>query len=109
MLIIGLAAQSVFGFIDNSGLFAGLDASDEWFEEKFQPGTPLGSIADATDERQKAGLGNTFSDLLGAFMGEFIGMIFGDIIDPQGQIYTPFWLAAFGVFIGCIFGIIIPR
>jgi hypothetical protein len=109
LITLGSMANVVFGFIDNSGLFAGLDASDDWFQEKFKPGAALGAIADASDERQKAGLGNTFSDMLGAFMGEFFGLILGDILDPTGQIAAPFWLGAFGVFFGCLLGISIPK
>lgn len=109
LFTVGSMANVVFGFIDNSGLFAGLDASDDWFQEKFKPGGALGAIADASDERQKAGLGNTFSDMLGAFMGEFFGLILGDVIDPTGKINAPFWLGAMGIFIGCLLGISIPR
>ena len=53
-----------------------------------------------------AGLGNTFSDALGSFLGTFIG--------TSIQNYTlitdwPLYSEVIGIIIGCLFGVYIPR
>lgn len=64
-VIIGMMANTVFGFIDNAGLFFGGCYLDEVFA--LLPGSDDANVA--------AGFGNTYSDLLGAFMGTFVGLI----------------------------------
>lgn len=60
-----MMANLVFGFIDNAGLFFGGCYLDEVFA--LLPGSEDANVA--------AGYGNTYSDLLGAFMGTFVGLI----------------------------------
>lgn len=60
-----MMANVVFGFIDNAGLFFGGCYLDEVFA--LLPGSEDANVA--------AGYGNTYSDLLGAFMGTFSGLI----------------------------------
>jgi hypothetical protein len=90
-LILGMVSAMVFGFIDNAGLFFGMDALDPYL-----PGGPL----------TKAGWGNTFSDGIGAFLGAFIGKIVSVSTGFEGgPIYGDF----VGIIIGCILGIYIPQ
>ena len=53
----------------------------------------------------KAGLGNTFSDGLGAFLGTFAGTM----IEEKTKVYdTPLLSQAVGIVIGCILGLYLP-
>ena len=90
-ILIGLVFGIVFGFIDNAGLWFGMDALD-----KYLPGGPL----------TKAGYGNTYSDFLGATLGTFIGIIFKTLM-PVDNI--PIWADTIGILIGCLLGIFIPK
>jgi hypothetical protein len=90
-VLVGLVSGTVFGFIDNGGLYFGMDALDP-----ILPG----------DNLEKAGWGNTFSDGLGAFLATFIGKIVQNI---SGVDDTPLWTDFVGIVIGCILGIIIPK
>ena len=90
-VMVGMVSNFIFGFIDNAGLFFGMDALDPFI--KGGPNT-------------KAGLGNTFSDALGSFLGTFIG--------TSIQNYTmitdwPLYSEVIGIIIGCLFGVYIPR
>ena len=90
-LVLGMISAMVFGFIDNAGLFFGMDALDPYL-----PGGPL----------TKAGWGNTFSDGIGAFLGAFIGkMVSVSTGFEGGPIYGDF----IGIIVGCILGIYIPQ
>ena len=91
-IMVGMVSGMVFGFIDNAGLFFGMDKLD-----KFLPGSSNSSV--------KAGFGNTFSDLIGAFLGTFAGLF---IQNYSGIKDTPIWADAVGIVIGCIIGILIP-
>ena len=92
-LLIGASFGIVFGFIDNAGLWFGMNALD-----KYLPGGPL----------TKAALGNTFSDFLGATFGTFISIILFDLLDYDDN-DQPIWTNAIGIVIGCIIGLYIPR
>lgn len=73
-IVTGMVANIVFGIIDNGGLLFGMSALD--------PFLPKGELT-------RAGLGNTMSDALGAFLGTFSGIIIKSVtkIDdaPSGR------------------------
>tara|TARA_B100001094_G_scaffold293998_1_gene314279 strand:+ start:131 stop:640 length:510 start_codon:yes stop_codon:yes gene_type:complete len=98
-VLLGMSSGIVFGFIDNAGLWFGMDALNPFLET-------IPGIGDLT----KAGLGNTFSDAIGAFAGTFAGIIIkGSIIELDEKIPEFIWAEAIGVIIGCLLGILIPR
>jgi len=90
-LLLGMLSAMAFGFIDNAGLFFGMDALDAYL-----PG----------DELVRAGWGNTFSDGVGAFLGAFVGKI---VILATGFQGGPVYADFIGIVIGCILGIYIPK
>lgn len=90
-ILVGMSSSFVFGFIDNGGLFFGMDTLDP-----FLPGGQL----------TKAGYGNTYSDALGSLLGSFIG---GTIENLTGLEKSPLWAESFGLVCGCLVGIFIPR
>jgi hypothetical protein len=90
-IFTGMAANIVFGIIDNGGLFFGMDVLD--------PFLPNGELT-------RAGLGNTFSDGLGAFLGSFSGIIIKSITKVDD---TPIWSDAIGIVIGCLIGLYVPK
>lgn len=90
-ILTGMAANIVFGIIDNGGLFFGMSALDPFLPE---------------GELTRAGLGNTFSDGLGAFLGTFSGVIIKSITKIDD---TPIWSDAVGIVIGCLLGLYIPK
>lgn len=95
-IAVGMTSGVVFGFVDNAGLFLGMEALDSVFEK-----LPFGKEANV-----KSGYGNTFSDMVGAFMSTFIGRY---ITYKTGITEYPMWSEAIGVFVGCLLGILIPR
>ncbi len=95
-ILVGMFANLVFGFIDNAGLFFG----GVYLEEVFAL-LPGGLDANVT-----AGYGNTFSDTLGIFLGNFSGLMIQHITDIDDG---PIWANTFGVTIGCLIGIFIPK
>tara|TARA_Y100000389_G_scaffold179541_1_gene193684 strand:+ start:5039 stop:5518 length:480 start_codon:yes stop_codon:yes gene_type:complete len=90
-ILVGMSSGVVFGFIDNAGLFFGMDALDPYL-----PGGPL----------SKAGYGNTYSDALGSFLSVFIGSL---IQKSTGIENTPMWSESVGIILGCLLGIHIPK
>jgi hypothetical protein len=90
-ILTGMVANIVFGMIDNGGLFFGMSALD--------PFLPKGELT-------RAGLGNTFSDGLGAFLGTFSGIIIKSITKIDD---TPLWSDAIGIIIGCLIGLYVPK
>ena len=90
-ILVGLVSSTIFGMIDNGGLYFGMDALDPVL-----PG----------DELEKAGWGNTFSDFLGAFLGTFVGIFVKNITGVED---TPLFSEVIGIVIGCILGIKIPQ
>ena len=103
-ILIGMVSGMVFGFIDNAGLFFGMDALDGPLKKAFPTGegAPLASL----HELMVAGWGNTYSDALGSFLSVFIGRI---VADKTGVTNTPLWAESIGLVIGCILGIYIPK
>ena len=90
-LLLAMLSALTFGFVDNAGLFFGMDALDSYL-----PGGEL----------TRAGWGNTFSDGIGAFIGAFVGKIVMMLTGfDGGPIYADF----VGIVIGCILGIYIPK
>ena len=90
-IITGMFANIIFGIIDNGGLFFGMSALDPFLPE---------------GELTRAGLGNTFSDGLGAFLGTFSGVIIKSITKIED---TPLWSDAVGIVIGCLIGLYVPK
>jgi hypothetical protein len=94
---IGMMTNIIFGFIDNFGLFFGMDSLDDFLNG---PGKVDGLAALKT-----AGWGNTFSDFLGAFVGNSVGDISSTL---SGVDKTPIISEIIGIVIGCIIGIYVP-
>lgn len=90
-IITGMVSNIVFGIIDNGGLFFGMSALD--------PFLPKGELT-------RAGLGNTVSDGLGAFLGTFSGIVIRQITKIED---TPIWSDAIGIIIGCLIGLYVPK
>ena len=90
-VLVGMSFGMVFGFIDNAGLWFGL--------QSFQNYIPGGLLT-------KAGWGNAYSDGLGASVGTSIAVILRTIYPIQ---QSPIWVDTVGIIIGCIIGIYIPR
>lgn len=90
-VLVGMSFGIVFGFIDNAGLWFGL--------QSFQKYIPGGLLT-------KSGWGNTFSDGLGASLGTSVAIILRTIYPIKE---SPIWVDTFGIIIGCILGIYIPR
>jgi len=89
-ILVGMASGLVFGFIDNAGLYLGMDALDPFF---------------SSDPLIRAGQGNTFSDLIGSFLGTFIGLY---IKNKSGIDDYPVWSESIGIVIGCLIGVYLP-
>lgn len=86
-VFVGLVSSTIFGMVDNGGLYFGMEALDP-----FLPG----------DELERAGLGNTFSDFLGAFLGTFIGAFIQNMTEIED---TPLYADVIGIVIGCLIGL----
>jgi nitrogen fixation-related uncharacterized protein len=99
-VLLGMTSGVVFGFIDNAGLWFGMDALEPFLNQI--PG--MGELT-------KAGLGNTFSDAVGSFAGTFASIIIRSklISNDEENIPQFIWAEAIGIIIGCLLGIIIPR
>lgn len=96
MILVGLVSSTVFGFLDNAGLFFGSNQLDDVFQ----------TFPYADDANCFAGQGNTQSDFLGAFLGTFCGLIINDIAEQDS---SPIWCQAIGMVAGCLLGILIPK
>lgn len=59
-------------------------------------------------ELSRAGLGNTFSDVVGAFAATFVGDAIARA-NPEATSQIPVWAFAVGIFVGTLLGIAIPR
>lgn len=96
-VLVGMAAGFIFGFVDNAGLFFGMDALDGVFSKYL----PFG-----TEEKVKSGYGNTFSDVIGSFLSTFIARL----VESRTKVVDyPIWSETLGVFVGCLVGIAVPR
>ena len=90
-VLVGMSFGMIFGFIDNFGLWYGMDYLD--------PYIPGGNLT-------KAGFGNTFSDFIGSTMGTSISIILGTLYPTEE---APIWVNSLGIIIGCLFGLYIPK
>lgn len=95
-MIVGMASNIVFGFIDNAGLFFGGVYLEELFEK----------LPGGDDANVLAGYGNTYSDFLGSFLGTFCGLIISNLTWVNDG---PIWANSLGIIIGCLLGILIPK
>lgn len=89
-ILVGMVFGTVFGFIDNAGMFFGMDALEPFLPRE-------GFIA--------AGIGNTYSSVLGAFLASFLSNV---IKIATGVNSMPVWSDAAGIIVGAILGIYIP-
>lgn len=89
-ILVGLVFGVVFGFIDNFGLWMGIDTF-----YKYIPGDTL----------TKSSYGNIYSTTLGATTGTFIALMAKDYFGYDDET-EPIWLNVVGVFIGCILGML---
>jgi hypothetical protein len=123
VVLIGMMTNIIFGFIDNFGLFFGMDNLDDYLNfdgnnekdaefDELQGGSitkdDYKNIYDNPSDLSSlktAGWGNTFSDFLGAFIGNAIGDIFLTVAKVEN---TPIISEIVGIVIGCILGIFIP-
>lgn len=87
MILIGFMSGMVFGIIDNTGLWFGMEAID--------PILPKGTLT-------RAGYGNVYADTLSAFLSTFAGKIISNVLDMTE---TPLWASAFGTTCGCLTGL----
>lgn len=92
-IIGGMITYFIFGFIDNLGLFVGMDSLDPIFGKM------------GLGELQNAGAGNTFSDFIGAFVGSSIGNM---TLNYMGVEETPLWTEPAAIILGCLVGVIVP-
>ena len=90
-VLVGLGSGITFGFIDNAGLWFGMDALD--------PILPKGTLT-------KAGFGNVYADTLSAFLATFAGKIISTITNTD---HTPLWADAVGTAIGCLIGLFVCK
>ena len=88
LILKGFVMGTVFGVMDNGGVWFGMDSLD--------PLLPDGILT-------KAALGNTYSNTLSAFISTFAGNIIEHMFDLKGE--TPIWADATGVLIGSLFGL----
>lgn len=93
-VLIGLSFGVVFGFMDNFGLWLGIDKL-----EKYMPG----------GVKTKAALGNTYSDFLGATMGTSVSIMLNDYLENDEDADQPIWLNTIGIIIGCFIGLFAGR
>jgi hypothetical protein len=91
--MVGLVFGLIFGFLDNFGLWMGLDVL-----QKYLPGGLL----------TKSAWSNTYSDLLGVTIGSFISIMAKDIFDFDEDA-SLIWLNTVGIVAGCILGMTVGR
>lgn len=93
--LIGLVFGIVFGFIDNFGLWFGIESLS-----KYMPG----------GVKMKAALGNTYSDGVGAIVGTFLAIIIKDLFNFDGdEDNKAIWINPVGIVIGCLLGIVVGK
>ena len=90
-VFIGMSFGVIFGFIDNFGLWYGMDYLDPYI---------------AGGNLTKAGYGNTFSDFIGSTMGTSISIILSTMYPTEE---APIWVNSLGIVLGCLLGLYIPK
>ena len=93
-VFISMSFGFVFGFIDNSSLWLGMEHLGPIFA-RYLPGNLT-----------NAGLGNAYGDFLGSSFGTFIALILALRFPIRN---FPVWADCIGVTIGCLLGVLIPR
>ncbi|MCK9447048.1 TMEM65 family protein [bacterium] len=91
--LVGISFMTVFGIIDNGGLFIGMDA----IENKI--------ISMGYSSLVAAGIGNAFSDAIGALCGGYISNKLYKILKINGS--GTIIQQTIGVVIGCMIPVII--
>lgn len=133
-LIAGCALGFIFGYLDNWGLKYGGDALEETFalcmhgekgenehfpgslmrDNNFQSGLHCGCLNPclpwAANTKSgvamtTSGCGNTFSDLLGVFMGSMVEKI---IKSALGVGDSPWWFDSVSTTLGCAVAVVVP-
>ena len=96
-IMVGMMSGMVFGFIDNAGLFYGMEALDQYMEK-----LPGGCYRNF-----QSGYGNAFADSFSSILSVFAGKM---IVDATGSSAddTPLWSQTLGIVIGCLLGMFIP-
>ena len=96
-ICVGMMSGMVFGFIDNAGLFYGMEALDQYMVK----------LPDGCYRNFQSGYGNAFADAFSSILSVFAGKM---IIDATGSSAddTPLWSQTLGIVIGCLMGILIP-
>ena len=90
-IIVGMSFGMIFGFIDNFGLWYGMDYLDPYLQG--------GNLT-------KAGYGNTYSDFIGSNYGTSISIILNTLYPVEE---APIWVNSLGIILGCLLGLYIPR
>ena len=91
-IAVGMLFGILFGFIDNIGLYLGMDTIEEELHNRI------------SNPKIIAGLGNTYGGIMSAFLGTFINNIFV----TKSQIQLPLIVTPVGIFLGSIAGVFIP-
>lgn len=86
--IFGMIMGIVFGFIDNFGLFLGMESLEDFLENKH--------------DNHKATWGNTFSDFIGATVGTSIGAAWVAAAHMENEVVLGDMM---GIMIGCLIGV----
>lgn len=92
-VMIGISFGVIFGFIDNTGLWIGIDMLS-----KYMPG----------GIKIQSALGNTYSDFIGSILGTVVSLV---VKDAYGDIEenAPIWSNTIGILIGCLLGIVFGK
>ena len=110
-VMVGLLLGFVFGFLDNFGLFYGMDVLDPLFY-KFASVTMLSHTKDSPERLHKLadgmmnGLGNTFSDLLGILIGTAVLQTANASFNVNAGNFWPMDFVA--IILGCLVGAYLP-
>lgn len=111
---VGLVTNLIFGFIDNFGLFYGMDAIDNYVadvDKKENESNESYLIKRITKNLTIGGIGNTFSDFIGASLGNAVGDMASTLYQSQTgeEPNTPIISEMVGIVLGCLLGLYIPR
>ena len=104
-IVFGMIVGIIFGFIDNAGLFFGMDVLEGYFPVANWRDTE--TVIPKDSELQRAGLGNTFSDALGTFLAVFVGMLAlntNNMALEDVSLFSEF----VGIILGCLLGVYLP-
>lgn len=94
-ILVGLSQGLIFGFIDNFGMYLGLDSLEDILKNKYG----------MTNKIVRSGVGNLYSSIFGSMMGASLSK---GIKESTGISQTPWWSDTFGILIGSVLGIYIP-